>query len=102
MYKQKTHLTIVQLYSNLYMKGSERMSDLISRSALIESLVNSGVADSAEDGWVHSFVLSLIEHQPTVEAKPVVHCKDCDMLQDCKFGQYLGLEGYCSRGEKHD
>lgn len=29
MYKQKIYLTIVQLYSNLYMKGSERMSELI-------------------------------------------------------------------------
>ena len=44
----------------------------------------------------------VIKHLPTVEAKPVVHCKDCNMLQDCKIAQYLGLEGYCSRGEKHD
>ena len=44
----------------------------------------------------------IIHNAPTVEAKPVVHCKDCDMLQDCKIAQYLGLDGYCSRGEKHD
>lgn len=48
------------------------MSDLISRSWLVEALESSGIADSEEDGWVHSFVMSMIADAPTVEAKPVV------------------------------
>lgn len=44
--------------------------------------------------------VEVIKNAPTVEANPVVHCKDCNMLQDCKIAQYLGLEGYCSNAEK--
>ena len=46
------------------------MSDLISRNWLIEELNNSGIANSEEDGWVHSFVCDLIANAPTVEARP--------------------------------
>ena len=46
------------------------MSDLISRSWLVEALEDSGIADSEEDGWVHSFVLGMIGDAPTVESRP--------------------------------
>lgn len=29
----------------------------------------------------------------------VIRCRDCDLLQDCKISQYLGLDGYCSNAE---
>lgn len=32
----------------------------------------------------------------------IVKCKDCEALQKCKIGQYLGLGGYCSNGAKMD
>lgn len=47
------------------------MSDLISRSWLVEALEDSGIADSEQDGWVHSFIMGMIADAPTVEAKPV-------------------------------
>ena len=94
------------------------MSDLISRSWLVEALEGSGIADSEEDGWVHSFVLGMIGDAPTVEANPVVHCKDCvhwgtgvagetEHVKCCEYGKYMvGENGYCCyadmRGEKHD
>ena len=43
-----------------------------------------------------------VNRQPTVEAKPVVHCRECCFLEVCKTSQWLGIDGYCSRGEKHD
>ena len=46
------------------------MSDLISRSWLVEALESSGIADSEEDGWVHSFVMNMIADAPTVEERP--------------------------------
>jgi hypothetical protein len=32
----------------------------------------------------------------------VTRCKGCKLLQECKIGQYLGLEGYCSHAEPVD
>ena len=32
----------------------------------------------------------------------VVRCKDCALNRVCRFGQYLGQDGYCSRGERRD
>ena len=34
--------------------------------------------------------------------KYVILCKDCKEQQVCKVAQYLGNEGYCSRGERKD
>ena len=92
------------------------MSDLISRSALIKALeedkksicshvyamVNPCDADDLE------FELEyLIYCQPSVEAKPVVHCKDCEHwgtgiagetehVKCCEYGKYMvGENGYC-------
>ena len=49
-------------------------------------------------------VLLMIRNKVENMPEAVVRCKDCDLLQDCKISQYLGLEGYCSnadmRGEK--
>ena len=30
---------------------------------------------------------------------PIVRCKDCLACTTCLMGQYLGLEGFCSKGE---
>ena len=45
-------------------------------------------------------VLQNIDDMPTADVVEVVRCKDCTDLQGCKYGPYLGLDGYCSRGEK--
>ncbi len=37
-----------------------------------------------------------------VEKVEVVRCKDCALNRVCRFGQYLGMDGYCSRGERQD
>ena len=62
--------------------------------------------DYSEEGYSDrmdfKFIYEVIDNQPTVEAKPVVHCRDCCFLEVCKTSQWLGLDGYCSRGEKHD
>ena len=62
--------------------------------------------DYSEEGYSDrmdfKFIYEVIDNQPPVEAKPVVHCRDCCFLEVCKTSQWLGLDGYCSRGEKHD
>lgn len=32
----------------------------------------------------------------------VVRCKDCIALQHCRFAQGLGLDGFCSKGERRE
>lgn len=83
------------------MGEGELKIELIDKDKAINALIPIMCEHSLEEDVQGEIILSLL-NVPTVEAKPVVHCKDCTMLQYCKFGQYLGLEGYCSRGEKHD
>lgn len=52
-------------------------------------------------------IFEMIDEQPTVEAKPVVHCKDCEHwgtgiagetehVKCCEYGKYMvGENGYC-------
>ena len=32
----------------------------------------------------------------------VVRCKDCVLNRVCRFGQFLGLNGFCSHGERRN
>ena len=84
------------------------MGDLINRKALLETIGKlkvdyyidmHGKYNPVEQA---TKIINCIEDAPTVEAKPVVHCRDCCFLEVCKTSQWLGLDGYCSRGEKHD
>ena len=43
-----------------------------------------------------------VKDAPTVDAVPVVRCKDCEIEQTCKLAQYLGENGFCSYGERKD
>lgn len=59
----------------------------------------------------YSTALALLDHAPTVEAVPVVRCKDCkhwgagiaaetECVKCCVFGKYMvGENGYCVYGE---
>jgi hypothetical protein len=63
--------------------------------------------------WEHE-IDYLVNSLPTVEAEPVVHCKDCrhwgmgvsgetDHVKCCEYGEYMvGMNGYCVYGAKKD
>ena len=79
------------------------MSDLISRSALIEVITKykfGGISNDVEREYTKETVLQFISTTPTVEAKPVVHGKwvevfdgsDYDGTYECsKCGKWLVL-----------
>ena len=84
------------------------MSDLISRKALIEEIKQrAGMWQKTAEKFI-----SVIKEQPTVEAVPVVHCKDCkhwgtgvagetEHVKCCEYGKYMvGENGYGVYGEK--
>ena len=74
------------------------MSDLISRSKLIEDL---------HDSLFYSDSIPIVEEQPAVDAVEVVRCKDCVSFNDrhhtCRSlylaGQTL-VTGYCFNGQR--
>ena len=91
------------------------MNDLISRSALYKDIERRPYINKAlaEIFW------TIIDEQPTVEAIPVVRCKDCEhwgawyvpdatnKVKVCENAGYMvGENGYCCyahmRGEKND
>lgn len=43
-----------------------------------------------------------IEDAPAIDAVPVVRCRDCYWHTQCRFEQELGLEGFCSKGERRE
>ena len=54
-------------------------------------------------------ILFMIENMPTIEAEPVVRCKDCKYRQDDDFcggrgcpAQLVPDDGYCDRGARMD
>lgn len=89
--------------------------DLISRSALIDSLMD---CKELKGRRSVEAVVKTINEQPTVEAKPVVHCKDCEHwgtgvagetehVKCCEYGKYMvGENGFCCyadmRGGKNE
>lgn len=78
------------------------MSDLISRSRLIEEIKEN------QWGWFSREMLRLmLENQPTVDAVEVVRCKDCKSYipekRRCKSEYLNGCtipNGYCFNGER--
>ena len=41
-----------------------------------------------------------VRNYPSVDAVEVVRCKDCQCHGTCTHEQYLGLNGFCSYGER--
>ena len=75
---------------------------LINREALISYVdlcASCGEHNTAED------VIMMIKTAPTVDAVPVVRCRECKHLGVCGDAtnlEVMGFYGYCSRGERKE
>lgn len=86
------------------------MDDLISRKALIETYCEENCGSrKCVDAMDRCVFISHILEQPTVEAVPVVRCKDCvhfDLYLMCCKSRLLNghtvLEGYCHNGKARE
>lgn len=96
------------------------MMDLISRKAIAEEMeelieiIKTYPATSYNKGFLNALkrVSVMIVDQPTIDAVPVVRCKDCkrwgmgiagetDRIKCCMYARYMvGENGYCVYGEK--
>ena len=60
------------------------------------------------DGWDNWGVYALIERQPTIDAEPIVRCKDCEYWRndDCKNDNHgycpISENDFCSRGVRKE
>lgn len=82
------------------------MSDLISRSELIDRLKRR-IRTPRSTMEIIRDIIPLVEIQPPVEAVSVIHCKDCEHwgtgvpgetkhVKCCEYGKYVvGENGYC-------
>ena len=72
---------------------------LIDAYSAKEALEYTLVGDSA------SMAERVIDSQPTVDAVPVVRCRECKHLGFCGDAtnlEVMGFYGYCSRGERKE
>ena len=75
------------------------MKRLIDAHSAKEALEYTLVGDSA------SMAERVIDSQPTVDAVPVVRCRECKHLGFCGDAtnlEVMGFYGYCSRGERKE
>ena len=104
------------------------MTDLISRSAVLEILSNEfdmaaeerAESDNEKDRAFNAGEINCarrstrkVENLPFIDAIPVVRCKDCkhwrpcagatEYVKCCEFAGYMvGANGYCVYGEKRE
>lgn len=56
--------------------------------------------DGSDDVWAEWFTTATeINNAPTIDAEPVVRCKDCKFWDEC---DELDENGYCHHGERKD
>ena len=72
------------------------MDDYISRQVAIDAM--GCISDSLCEGQATDALCEL----PSADVVEVVRCKDCLIHGLCRFEQGLGLDGFCSKGERKD
>lgn len=53
------------------------------------------------DDWLEQIV-DRLRNDPEAEWAEVIRCKDCLMHGVCRFEQFLGLSGFCSKAERRE
>jgi len=56
------------------------------------------IAESNYTAFLESILR--VKDAPTIDAVPVVRCKDCFLYGDCKLAKFIGDNGYCSCGKE--
>ena len=75
---------------------------LINREALISYV---DLCESCGEHNTTEDVIMMIKTAPTVDAVPVVRCRECKHLGFCGDAtnlEVMGFYGYCSRGERKE
>ena len=75
---------------------------LIDADALIEKSLKDANCYMDNNDIKHGYhnVQCLIYDAPTIDAVPVVRCKNCFLYGECQAAKFYGDDGYCSCGER--
>lgn len=93
--------------------ADELRKDIVERGAQLSGCYSAGIARYMDRMLAH--VLAEVDSAPTVDAVPVVRCKDCkhyaftdnrvpqERVWWCYYWGYeIGADDYCSNGERKD
>ena len=79
---------------------------LIDREALLSfEKMDAGLCATCGEHHTAEDVIMMIKTAPTVDAVPVVRCRECKHLGFCGDAtnlEVMGFYGYCSRGERKE
>lgn len=78
---------------------------LIDADALLEEYCGDCAykgTDLCEDAVPACGTAGWVNDAPTVDAVPVIRCKDCQHQKTCQHTRRLGIYGYCSDGERRE
>ena len=78
---------------------------LIDADRLSEAIYDNVPAPYEDASWAKENCLAEIEAAQTVDAVPVVRCRECKHLGFCGDAtnlEVMGFYGYCSRGERKE
>ena len=78
---------------------------LIDADRLSEAIYDNVPAPYEDASWAKENCLAEIEAAQTVDAVPVVRCRECKYLGFCGDAtnlEVMGFYGYCSRGERKE
>lgn len=86
------------------------MNDLISRRSAIKAIKDlPDCHNGYSDTYDKACIVGVLEEVPTVDAVPVIRCKNCkyyeDDIGDCigfADGHYVAEEEYCSRARRKE
>ena len=78
---------------------------LIDVDRLSEAIYDNVPAPYEDASWAKEDCLAEIEAAPTIDAVPVVRCRECKHLGFCGDAtnlEVMGFYGYCSSGERKE
>ena len=73
----------------------------IDADALITAVIKKAIDDAFLNGNpdMHKLLISIVAHQPTVDAVPVIRCRDCKHYAGdgmyCSWNMIARPDGYC-------
>lgn len=79
------------------------MAEYIEREAAIKAIEAYGTTNGSAIGYHSGAVdcaIAKIETLPAADVVEVVRCGRCEHEQYCRIAQHLGIDGYCSKGER--
>ena len=50
----------------------------------------------------YKLMRKVLKDAPTIDAVEVIRCKECGKKPTCKHTRSLGINGYCSEGERKE